>query len=117
MLPVVWVKQRGIPSGIISNYEIKEICAQFTLEKKKLQIILWIGNERGENKRIFLLRGHTSSNCPDGMICLEAPYFNLNEILLRAIGLWPFQRTKLGQIHFSLILSVITTTIIFQVRQ
>ncbi|XP_019889728.1 uncharacterized protein LOC105286930 isoform X2 [Ooceraea biroi] len=55
------------------------------------------------------------SNSHDGMICLEVPYFSLNEILLRATGLWPFQQQKLARIQFSLFFSILTTAVIFQI--
>ncbi|KAH0946877.1 hypothetical protein HN011_000570 [Eciton burchellii] len=48
------------------------------------------------------------------MICLENPYFNLNEILLRVTGLWPFQQSRLARIQFSLFFSIMITAIIFQ---
>jgi len=51
------------------------------------------------------------------MFHLESPYFSSNEILLRVIGLWPFQQTKLARIQFSLFFSIMTTAVIFQVRQ
>jgi len=51
------------------------------------------------------------------MVCLENPYFNLNEILLRVTGLWPFQQSKFARIQFSLFFSIMIAAVIFQVRQ
>ncbi|KAH0946882.1 hypothetical protein HN011_000962 [Eciton burchellii] len=41
-------------------------------------------------------------------------YFSLNRILLRAIGLWPFQQSKFTEIHFILFSSILATAIVFQ---
>jgi len=50
------------------------------------------------------------------MICLDARYFNLNKILLQAIGLWPYQQTKLVRIQFTVLFGILVTAIIFQVK-
>jgi len=50
------------------------------------------------------------------MICLEARYFNLNKILLQAIGLWSYQQTKLVRIQFIVLFGILPTAIIFQVK-
>jgi len=50
------------------------------------------------------------------MISLETQYFNLNKTLLRALGLWPYQQSKLVQFQFILFSGILATAIIFQVR-
>jgi len=49
------------------------------------------------------------------MICLETQHFRLNRFLLLAIGLWPYQRSKLAQIQFIIFFSILTTFVAFQV--
>ncbi|RLU21491.1 hypothetical protein DMN91_005864 [Ooceraea biroi] len=48
------------------------------------------------------------------MISLITQYFNLNKILLQAIGLWPFQQTILVQLQFTLLSGILTAAIISQ---
>ncbi|EZA46607.1 hypothetical protein X777_04208, partial [Ooceraea biroi] len=48
------------------------------------------------------------------MICLEAQYFNLNRILLQSTALWPFQQSKLVQLQFILISTVLMAAIFCQ---
>ncbi|KAL6418167.1 hypothetical protein ACFW04_012298 [Cataglyphis niger] len=48
------------------------------------------------------------------MICVETQFFNLNRILLLAVGLWPYQRTKLIRLQMILFFSILTSFIIFQ---
>ncbi|KAL6425024.1 hypothetical protein ACFW04_009375 [Cataglyphis niger] len=48
------------------------------------------------------------------MICIQTRYFNLNRILLLAVGLWPYQRTKLIRFQIILFFSILTSFIIFQ---
>ncbi|KAL6260655.1 hypothetical protein P5V15_008174 [Pogonomyrmex californicus] len=48
------------------------------------------------------------------MICLETQHFKLNRLLLLVIGLWPYQESKLAQIHFIVFFSILTTFIAFQ---
>ncbi|XP_036143078.1 uncharacterized protein LOC105832827 [Monomorium pharaonis] len=48
------------------------------------------------------------------MIRLEVQYFNLNRILLLAVGLWPYQQSKLTRLQFIFLCSILTTSIIFQ---
>ncbi|XP_050460102.1 uncharacterized protein LOC126855993 [Cataglyphis hispanica] len=48
------------------------------------------------------------------MICVETQFFNLNRILLFAVGLWPYQRTKLTRFQVILFVSILTSFIIFQ---
>jgi len=51
------------------------------------------------------------------MIFIETQYFGLNKILLLAVGLWPYQQTKLVRFRFFFFLGILTTAILFQVRQ
>ena len=51
------------------------------------------------------------------MIRLEIQYFNLNKILLLAIGLWPYQQSILTRFQFVFLSSILTASIIFQVRK
>ncbi|KAL6425017.1 hypothetical protein ACFW04_009374 [Cataglyphis niger] len=48
------------------------------------------------------------------MICIKTRYFNFNRILLLAVGLWPYQRTKLIRFQIILFFSILTSFIIFQ---
>ncbi|KAL6425023.1 hypothetical protein ACFW04_009375 [Cataglyphis niger] len=50
------------------------------------------------------------------MICIQTRYFNLNRILLLAVGLWPYQRTKLIRFQIILFFSILTSFIIFQIK-
>ncbi|XP_026826473.1 uncharacterized protein LOC113562180 isoform X4 [Ooceraea biroi] len=65
--------------------------------------------------RLILFCSHICSERCTGMICLEAPYFNLNRILLQSTALWPFQQSKLVQLQFILISTVLMTAIICQI--
>lgn len=51
------------------------------------------------------------------MISVEAQYFNLNKILLLAVGLWPYQRTKFVQFRCIFFLTILITAVLFQVKQ
>jgi len=42
-------------------------------------------------------------------------YFKLNRILLLAVGLWPYQKSKLVQFQFICFFGILITSIIFQV--
>ncbi|KAH0946900.1 hypothetical protein HN011_005423 [Eciton burchellii] len=48
------------------------------------------------------------------MISLEAQYFSLNKTLLRVLGLWPYQQSKLVQLQFILFSGILAAAIIFQ---
>ncbi|XP_071560224.1 odorant receptor 49b-like [Temnothorax nylanderi] len=48
------------------------------------------------------------------MICLETRHFNVNRILLLAVGLWPYQRSRVVELQFILLLGILITFIIFQ---
>ncbi|XP_050460090.1 odorant receptor 4-like [Cataglyphis hispanica] len=48
------------------------------------------------------------------MICIETQHFNLNRTLLLAIGLWPYQKSKLVQFQTILFFSILISFVIFQ---
>ncbi|KAL6260672.1 hypothetical protein P5V15_008192 [Pogonomyrmex californicus] len=45
---------------------------------------------------------------------IETHYFSLNRILLIAIGLWPYQQTRLVRIQLTLLFSILISCIVFQ---
>ncbi|KAL6420317.1 hypothetical protein ACFW04_014807 [Cataglyphis niger] len=50
------------------------------------------------------------------MIRLETQFFNLNRILLLAIGLWPYKQSNLTRLQFIFLSTILTTSLIFQVK-
>ncbi|XP_029678598.1 uncharacterized protein LOC115244796 [Formica exsecta] len=48
------------------------------------------------------------------MISLETQYFNLNRILLLAIGVWPYKQTNFTRLQFKFLSTILTTSLIFQ---
>ncbi|XP_029678603.1 uncharacterized protein LOC115244801 [Formica exsecta] len=48
------------------------------------------------------------------MICLETQYFNLNRILLLAIGVWPYKQSNFTRFQFIFLFTILTTSLIFQ---
>ncbi|XP_025155331.1 uncharacterized protein LOC109504421 [Harpegnathos saltator] len=48
------------------------------------------------------------------MINIESQHFSLNRILLLAVGLWPYQRTKFVRFRVILFSSILMSSIIFQ---
>ncbi|XP_029678591.1 uncharacterized protein LOC115244789 [Formica exsecta] len=48
------------------------------------------------------------------MICLVTQHFNINRILLLIIGLWPYHRSPLVELHLILLFGTLMTFIIFQ---
>ncbi|KAL6420316.1 hypothetical protein ACFW04_014807 [Cataglyphis niger] len=48
------------------------------------------------------------------MIRLETQFFNLNRILLLAIGLWPYKQSNLTRLQFIFLSTILTTSLIFQ---
>ncbi|XP_077266110.1 uncharacterized protein LOC143899597 isoform X2 [Temnothorax americanus] len=48
------------------------------------------------------------------MICIDSLHINLNRFLLLTVGLWPYQRSKLVQLQFALLFSVLATFILAQ---
>ncbi|XP_071634513.1 uncharacterized protein [Temnothorax longispinosus] len=48
------------------------------------------------------------------MICLKTQHFNVNRILLLAVGLWPYQRSRVVELQLILFLGILITFIIFQ---
>ncbi|XP_026828943.1 odorant receptor 4-like isoform X2 [Ooceraea biroi] len=50
------------------------------------------------------------------MICIETQHFNINRILMLAVGLWPYQRSKFVEFHVFICYSILVSFIIFQVK-
>ncbi|XP_070152577.1 uncharacterized protein [Polyergus mexicanus] len=48
------------------------------------------------------------------MICLETQHFNLNRTLLLAIGLWPYQKSKLVRLQIILFFGILISFVIVQ---
>ncbi|XP_029666067.1 uncharacterized protein LOC115237265 [Formica exsecta] len=48
------------------------------------------------------------------MICVETQHFNLNRILLLAIGLWPYRKSKFSQLQTTLCFGILTSFVVFQ---
>ncbi|KAH0945600.1 hypothetical protein HN011_008526 [Eciton burchellii] len=48
------------------------------------------------------------------MVCFEDNHFNLNRILLLAIGLWPYEQSKFAQFQFVFFSGILMEAIIFQ---
>ncbi|XP_029678512.1 odorant receptor 4-like [Formica exsecta] len=48
------------------------------------------------------------------MICLETQHFNHNRTLLLAIGLWPYQKSKLVRLQIILFFGILISFVIFQ---
>ncbi|XP_029666073.1 uncharacterized protein LOC115237270 [Formica exsecta] len=48
------------------------------------------------------------------MICVETQHFDLNRILLLAIGLWPYQNSKFSQLQAILCFGILTSFVVFQ---
>ncbi|KAH0944515.1 Or9e31 [Eciton burchellii] len=50
-------------------------------------------------------------------ITFEKRYFSLNRIILLAVGLWPYQQSKVVQLQSALFLSILISSIIFQLSR
>ncbi|XP_032687828.1 uncharacterized protein LOC116851995 [Odontomachus brunneus] len=48
------------------------------------------------------------------MISIQTQHFNINRILLLAIGLWPYQQSRLVQFQVIFIFGILTSSIVFQ---
>ncbi|XP_071637918.1 uncharacterized protein [Temnothorax longispinosus] len=48
------------------------------------------------------------------MICIDSLHISLNRFLLLTVGLWPYQQSKLVQLQFTLLFSVLATYILGQ---
>ncbi|XP_050460092.1 odorant receptor 22c-like [Cataglyphis hispanica] len=48
------------------------------------------------------------------MICVQTQHFNLNRTLLLAIGLWPYQKSKLSRLQATLCFGILTSFVVFQ---
>ncbi|XP_011860668.1 PREDICTED: odorant receptor 4-like isoform X2 [Vollenhovia emeryi] len=51
------------------------------------------------------------------MICIETKYFNLNRVLLLALGLWPYYRSNIVRLQIILCLSLVIGGISFQLAR
>lgn len=49
------------------------------------------------------------------MICIRERYFTFNRITLLAVGLWPYQQTKLVQFQLAVFLGILISFVAFQV--
>ncbi|XP_072765632.1 uncharacterized protein [Anoplolepis gracilipes] len=49
------------------------------------------------------------------MICIECLNIDFNRMLLLAVGLWPYQRSKLARFQIILLLTILTSFVIFQI--
>ncbi|XP_070152689.1 odorant receptor 9a-like [Polyergus mexicanus] len=65
---------------------------------------------------LSLLHYHIRSRRCKSMIHLETQYFNLNRILLIAIGLWPYKQSNLTRLQFIFLSTILMTSLIFQVK-
>ncbi|XP_071637923.1 uncharacterized protein [Temnothorax longispinosus] len=50
------------------------------------------------------------------MICIDSLHISLNRFLLLTVGLWPYQQSKLVQLQFTLLFSVLATYILGQIK-
>ncbi|XP_029177626.1 uncharacterized protein LOC114945535 [Nylanderia fulva] len=48
------------------------------------------------------------------MINVETNYFSINKLLLRTLGLWPYQQSNLTRFQFIFLSTILTTHVIFQ---
>ncbi|XP_070167635.1 odorant receptor 9a-like [Polyergus mexicanus] len=62
----------------------------------------------------LLLYYHVRSRRRKKMTCLETQYFNLNRILLLAIGVWPYKQSNFTRFQFIFLFIILTTSLIFQ---
>jgi len=49
------------------------------------------------------------------MICTVTQHFSLNRIILLSIGLWPYQHSKLNQLHIILCFGILISSVLYQV--
>ncbi|XP_029678602.1 uncharacterized protein LOC115244800 [Formica exsecta] len=63
---------------------------------------------------LALLHYHIRFRRRKKMIRLETQYFNLNRILLLAIGLWPYKQSNLTRLQFIFLSTILMTSLIFQ---
>ena len=96
---------------------IKQLKIQFTKREKLKYFQPNVSLIESEKKRIgnFLFFTVKCTSEFTKMICLETKHFRLNRFLLLAIGLWPHQRSKLAQIQFIVLFTILTTFVVFQV--
>ena len=53
----------------------------------------------------------------EGMTCTKDRYFSLNRILMLAIGLWPYEQSKLIRLQLTLHYGILGSFIVFQVNE
>ena len=51
------------------------------------------------------------------MTCAKDRYFSLNRILMLAIGLWPYEQSKLVRLQLTLHYGILGSFIVFQVNE
>jgi len=89
---------------------IKATYKTFKSNRKKWQVFFFISSLLNETPHVYSL----SHSMPYfNTICIQ--YFSLNRILLLAIGLWPFGRSKVVQFQLILFFSILVAFILFQV--
>ncbi|XP_029666063.1 odorant receptor 22c-like [Formica exsecta] len=69
------------------------------------------GRDRGES---LLISPQSSFYASTVMICVKSQHFDLNRILLLAIGLWPYQKSKFSQLQATLCFGILTSFVVFQ---
>ncbi|EZA47874.1 hypothetical protein X777_15249, partial [Ooceraea biroi] len=47
-------------------------------------------------------------------ICIVDQHFSINKILMRAVALWPYHRTKFVKFHLFLFFIILISFIVFQ---
>lgn len=71
---------------------------------------------RGAQPRRFS-RSQMRLNTSEEMISIESLNISLNRTLLLAVGLWPYQQSKLVQFQLVLLFGILATSVVSQVRQ
>ncbi|XP_014478960.1 PREDICTED: uncharacterized protein LOC106746676 [Dinoponera quadriceps] len=63
------------------------------------------------------LRGQTHFGARGDMICVKSLQLEFNRVLLLAVGLWPYERSKFVRVQLILLYSILITSIIFQITE
>jgi hypothetical protein len=58
---------------------------------------------------------HISFSFCKEMVYIETQYFNVNKILLLAIGLWPYRQSKIDRLQIIFFSGILFSAILFQV--
>lgn len=99
---------------VINNWTI---CVNMYREERKPWHISLISWREGLAELHLHLRVHICLSTCGEMISFDLfENFNLNRVLLLAIGLWPYQRSKFVRCQLILITVILTSFIAFQVR-